>query len=301
MKKFMALMLAAAMTVSLAACGSSSSSTTTSSSDETGKGTTAAASTSSAAAADGSFTTVEKGKLHMATNAAFPPYEMTTDDGSYTGIDVEIATKIAEDLGLELVVDDMEFNSVVTSVQQGKEDIGMAGMSVTEERKKNVDFTDSYASAVQSIIVKDDSSIQSADDLANATMIGVQTGTTGDIDCQEQYGTDHVSGYSNGALAVQALLADKVDAVVIDNNPAKEFVAQNSGLKILDTPYEQEDYAIAVSKDNTALREAINAELNKLISDGTVQEIVSRYMNAEALGTEAAATEAAATTEAAAQ
>lgn len=294
MKKFMAVMLAAAMTVSLAACGSGSSTTTTSSSDETGSGTTASSTAS--------FTTVEEGKLHMATNAAFPPYEMTTDDGSYTGIDVEIATKIADDLGLELVVDDMEFNSVVTSVQQGKEDIGMAGMSVTPEREQNVDFTDSYATAVQSIIVKEDSDIQSADDLANATKIGVQTGTTGDLDCQDQYGTDHVAGYSNGALAVQALLADKVDAVVIDNNPAKEFVAQNAGLKILDTPYEQEEYAIAVSKDNTALREAINTELKKLIDDGTVQEIVARYMNEEAMGTEeAASTETAAATEAAAQ
>lgn len=299
MKKFMAVMLAAAMAVSLAACGSSSSSTTTASNDETGSGTTA--SSGSTAAATGSFTTVETGKLHMATNAAFPPYEMTTDDGSYTGIDVEIATQIAKDLGLELVVDDMEFNSVVTSVQQGKEDIGMAGMSVTPERQQNVDFTDSYASAVQSIIVKEDSSIQSADDLANATKIGVQTGTTGDIDCQDQYGADHVAGYSNGALAVQALLADKVDAVVIDNNPAKEFVAQNSGLKILDTPYEQEEYAIAVSKKNTALRDAINTELNKLKSDGTVDEIVAKYMNEQALGTEEAATETAAATEAAAQ
>lgn len=287
-------MLAAAMTVSLAACGSGSSTTTTSSSDETGSGTTASSTAS--------FTTVEDGKLHMATNAAFPPYEMTTDDGSYTGIDVEIATKIADDLGLELVVDDMEFNSVVTSVQQGKEDIGMAGMSVTPEREQNVDFTDSYATAVQSIIVKEDSDIKSSDDLANATKIGVQTGTTGDLDCQDQYGTDHVAGYSNGALAVQALLADKVDAVVIDNNPAKEFVAQNAGLKILDTPYEQEEYAIAVSKDNTALRDAINTELKKLIDDGTVQEIVARYMNEEAMGTEeAASTETAAATEAAAQ
>lgn len=294
MKKFMAVMLAAAMTVSLAACGSGSSTTTTSSSDETGSGTTASSTAS--------FTTVEDGKLHMATNAAFPPYEMTTDDGSYTGIDVEIATKIADDLGLELVVDDMEFNSVVTSVQQGKEDIGMAGMSVTPEREQNVDFTDSYATAVQSIIVKEDSDIKSSDDLANATKIGVQTGTTGDLDCQDQYGTDHVAGYSNGALAVQALLADKVDAVVIDNNPAKEFVAQNAGLKILDTPYEQEEYAIAVSKDNTALRDAINTELKKLIDDGTVQEIVARYMNEEAMGTEeAASTETAAATEAAAQ
>lgn len=293
MKKFMAVMLAAAMTVSLAACGSGSSTTTTSSSDETGSGTTASSTAS--------FTTVEEGKLHMATNAAFPPYEMTTDDGSYTGIDVEIATKIADDLGLELVVDDMEFNSVVTSVQQGKEDIGMAGLTVTDERKQNVDFTDSYAEGIQSIIVKEDSDIQSSDDLANATSIGVQTGTTGDIYCVDDYGQDHVQEYSNGALAVQALLADKVDAVVIDNNPAKEFVAQNSGLKILDTPYTQEDYAIAVSKDNTALRDAINTELNKLIDDGTVQEIIDKYINTETSSTETAATETAAATEAAAQ
>lgn len=217
----------------------------------------------------------------MATNAAFPPYEMTTDDGGYEGIDVEIATQIAENLGLTLVVDDMEFNSVITSVQQGKEDIGMAGMTVTPEREENVDFTDSYAEGIQSIIVKEGSEITTADDLGNATMIGVQTGTTGDIYCVDEYGQDHVQEFSNGALAVQALLSDKVDAVVIDNNPAKEFVSQNSGLVILDTPYTKEDYAIAVSKDNTALRDAINEELNKLIDDGTVQEIIDKYINAD--------------------
>lgn len=226
------------------------------------------------------------GELHMATNAAFPPYESTDGNGNYSGIDVEIATKIAEKLGLKLVVDDMDFSSVITSVQGGKEDIAMAGLTVTDERKKNVDFTDSYATGVQSIIVKEDSDIKSADDLSKASAIGCQEGTTGYIYCSASeddggYG-DKAIGYANGAQAVQALMQGKVDAVVIDNNPAKEYVKANEGLKILDTPYVQEDYAIGVNKKNPGLRDAVNKALNELISDGTVQQILDKYINTDA-------------------
>jgi ABC-type amino acid transport substrate-binding protein len=222
----------------------------------------------------------------MATNAAFPPYESTDGNGNYSGIDVEIATKIAEKLGLKLVVDDMDFSSVITSVQGGKEDIAMAGLTVTDERKKNVDFTDSYATGVQSIIVKEDSDIKSADDLSKASAIGCQEGTTGYIYCSASeddggYG-DKAIGYANGAQAVQALMQGKVDAVVIDNNPAKEYVKANEGLKILDTPYVQEDYAIGVNKKNPGLRDAVNKALNELISDGTVQQILDKYINTDA-------------------
>lgn len=241
---------------------------------------------SDSASDDGTVTTVEEGVLHMSTNAAFPPYEMTDDNGGYEGIDIEIAQAIADKLGLELVVDDMDFSSVITSVQGGKSDIAMAGLTVTDERKENVDFTDSYAEGIQVVIVPEDSDIQTVDDLANDKMIGTQEATTGYIYCSDTpenggYGEDHVIAYTNGATAIQALLAGKVDAVVIDNNPAKEFVAANEGLKILDTEYITEQYAIGVSKDNPALLEAVNNALAELISDGTVQSIIDKYISAE--------------------
>ena len=232
------------------------------------------------------LSTVEAGKLHMATNAAFPPYEMTDDSGGFEGIDVEIAEKIAAKLGLELVVDDMDFSSVLTSVQGGKADIAMAGLTVTPDRQKNVDFTDSYATGVQVVIVPEDSDIKTIDDLAKDKMIGTQEGTTGFIYCSDTpenggFGEDHVIAYTNGATAIQALLAGKVNAVVIDSQPAKEFVAANDGLKILETEFVSEDYAIGVSKDNPELLEAVNNALKELIEDGTVQEILDKYIKAE--------------------
>ena len=261
MKKLLAVILTVAMVFAFTACGGGSS-------DENG------------------LSTVEAGKLHMATNAAFPPYEMTNDSGGFEGIDVEIAEKIAAKLGLELVVDDMDFSSVLTAVQGGKADIAMAGLTVTPDRQKNVDFTDSYATGVQVVIVPEDSDIKTVDDLANDKMIGTQEGTTGYIYCSDTpenggYGEDHVIAYTNGATAIQALLAGKVNAVVIDSQPAKEFVAANDGLKILDTEYVTEDYAIGISKDNPELLEAVNNALKELIEDGTVQEILDKYIKAE--------------------
>ena len=256
MKKFVLMLMALTMLFALVACSSESS------------------------------MTVEEGKLYMATNAAFPPYEMTTDDGSgYEGIDVEIATKIAEKLGLELVVDDMDFTSVITSVQTGKDDIAMAGLTVNEERLQNVDFTTSYATGVQVVIVPEDSDITAIEDL-EGKMIGTQEGTTGYIYCsyppeEGGYGEDHVVAYTNGATAVQALLSGSVDCVVIDNEPAKAFVAENEGLKILDTEFAVEDYAIGISKDNPELLEAVNNALEELIEDGTVQSIIDKYITAE--------------------
>ncbi len=266
MKKVLVLVLVLAMAFTLVACGG------TTTSDDT--------------ADDSAISTVEAGKLYMATNAAFPPYEMTTDDGSgYEGIDVEIATAIAEKLGLELVVDDMDFTSVVTSVQTGKDDIAMAGLTVNEERKQNIDFTTTYATGVQVVIVPEDSDITSIDDL-EGKMIGTQEGTTGYIYCSDTpenagYGEENVIAYTNGATAVQALLAGSVDCVVIDNEPAKAFVAANEGLMILDTEFVVEEYAIGVSKDNPDLLAAVNAALEELIADGTVQAIIDKYITAE--------------------
>lgn len=287
MKKYFAMLLAGMMAVSLAACGGSSSASTAPAETEaeteaevTEEGTTEAEAPAEAGEETAAITTVEEGVLHMATNAAFPPYEMISDDGGFEGIDVEIATEIANKLGLELVVDDMEFGSVITSVQSGKSDIAMAGLTVTEERKQNVDFTESYATGIQVIIVPEDSDILTVDDLANDKMIGVQDGTTGYIYCSDDYGEDHITSYTNGAMAIEALKGGKVDAVVIDNEPAKAFVAANEGLKILDTEYIVENYAIGISKENPALRDAVDAALKELIADGTVKTIVDKYINA---------------------
>ena len=263
MKKLTALMLSSAMMLSLAACGGSASTDTAS---------------SEADAAE--LTTVTAGKLTMSTNAAFPPYEMTTDSGDFEGIDVEVAGAIAEKLGLELQVDDMDFDAALLAAQNGKSDIVMAGVTVTDERQKVMDFSDTYAEGIQSIIVPEDSDIASADDLAGK-IIGTQRGTTGYIYCTDDFGEDSVVAYDDGLTAVQALNNGQVDAVVIDNAPAKEFVAANPGLKILDTAYAQEDYAIGVAKGNTELLNAINGALEELQADGTLQSIVDKYIKAE--------------------
>ena len=260
--------------LALTACGGSASSVASS---VASSASSAAASTSAAA---GELTTVEVGKLTMATNATFPPYEMTTDSGDIEGIDVDTAKAIAEKLGLELQIDDMDFDAALLSVQQGKADIAMAGITVTDERKAVMAFSDSYATGIQSIIVPEGSDIASPDDLAGKK-IGTQRGTTGYIYCTDDFGEDSVVAYDNGLTAVQALNNGQVDAVVIDNAPAKEYVAANPGLKVLETSYAEEDYAIGMSKDNTALVEAVNAALEELKADGTLQSIVDKYITAE--------------------
>ena len=274
-------MAAAGLTVAalaLTACGGSSS--TASSAAASSVASSAAASSEAASAAATELTTVEAGKLTMATNAAFPPYEMTTDAGEFEGIDIETAQAIADKLGLELQIDDMDFDAALLSVQQGKADIAMAGVTVTDERKNVMDFSDSYATGIQSIIVPEGSDIASPDDLAGK-MIGTQRGTTGYIYCSDDFGDDAVVAYDDGLTAVQALNNGQVDAVVIDNAPAKEFVAANPGLVLLDTSYAEEDYAIGMAKGNTALEDAVNAALEELKADGTLQSIVDKYITAE--------------------
>lgn len=287
MKKLAAVFLAGIMCVSLAACGSSAADDAASTDTQTAAEETAEETADDAAAADtegetaeaGEVTTVTEGILTMGTNAAFPPYEYYEGD-TVVGIDAEIAQAIAEKLGLSLEIVDMDFNSIITAVQSGKVDVGIAGMTVEPDRLENVDFTDSYATGVQVVIVTEDSDIASVDDL-EGKLIGTQEGTTGWSYCSEDYGDDMVIPYTNGATAVQALLDGKVDCVVIDQQPALSFVEANEGLKILETEYAVEDYAIAVSKNNTALRDAINTALNELIEDGTVQGILDKYITAE--------------------
>ena len=256
--------------LALTACGGSSSSVASS---------VASSAAASSEAAAGELTTVEAGKLTMATNATFPPYEMTTDSGEFEGIDIDTAKAIADKLGLELQIDDMDFDAALLSVQQGKADIAMAGVTVTDERKAVMDFSDSYATGIQSIIVPNDSDIASPDDLAGKK-IGTQRGTTGYIYCSDDFGDDAVVAYDNGLTAVQALNNGQVDAVVIDNAPAKEYVAANPGLKVLDTSYAEEDYAIGMAK-GSSLEAAVNAALEELKADGTLQAIVDKYITAE--------------------
>ena len=292
MKKLVAVLLAGAMCFSLAACGSGAADETVTSdaeaaveetTDETeaAEDETAAADTEETAdtAAAGEVTTATEGVLTMGTNAAFPPYEYYEGD-AIVGIDAEVAQAIAEKLGLTLEIVDMDFGSIITAVQTGKVDVGIAGMTVEPDRLENVDFTDSYATSVQVVIVPEGSEIASVDEL-EGKLIGVHESTTGWQYCTEDYGDENVIPYPNGATAVQALMDGKVDCVVIDQQPALSFVEANEGLTILDTEYAVEDYAIAVSKDNTGLKDVINTALNELIEDGTVQGILDKYISAE--------------------
>ena len=240
--------------------------------------------------------TEEPQKLVMATNASFPPYEFVGENGAYEGIDVEIAGKIAEKLGLELEIVDTEFGSIIGGVQSGKYDFGMAGMTVTEERKKSVDFSDSYATAVQVVIVAADSPYESFEEfytgfdadenptgVVEGIKIGVQQDTTGDIYSSDTpdnwgFGQENVIRYKTGNDAVEALKAGKVTAVIIDNEPAKSFVAANEGLNILEGAYAEEEYAICVAKENSDLLDQINTALQELTDDGVIADIVEKYI-----------------------
>ena len=273
-KKILSILMAAAMLLSvcaLTACGSQEEPAPAEEGTETTETTEPAEA--------GEFTTVTEGVLTMSTNAAFPPYEMTNDAGEFEGIDVEIAQAIAEKLGLELQVDDMDFDAALMAAQNGKSDMVMAGVTVNEERLAVMDFSDSYATGVQVIIVKEGSDV-TLDNLGDQ-MIGVQRGTTGEIYCTDDYGEEHVIAYDNGITAVQALMNGQVDCVVIDKAPAQAFVEANTGLTILDTEYVTENYAIGFAKGNTALVEAVNAALAELTEDGTIQTILDKYISAE--------------------
>lgn len=254
MKKYLALLLAAIMALSLAACAS------TSKTEETASA-----------------------KLTMATEATFPPYEYYDVD-AIVGIDVEVAQAIAEKLGMELEVTDIAFDSIIPGIQTGKYDMGMAGMTVTDERKEQVNFSDSYATGVQVVIVKDDSPITSVDDLfadGASTVVGTQAGTTGFIYATsdiEDVGLGTVKSFGKTTDAVEALKNGQVDCVILDNEPAKALVAANEGLHILDTEYAVEDYAIAIAKENTDLLEKVNKALSELTADGTLQSIVDKYI-----------------------
>ena len=230
----------------------------------------------------------EGGTLVMGTNAQFPPYEFRDENNEVAGIDADIAAAIADKLGMELEITDMAFDSLIPALDGGTIDIILAGMTVTPEREESVNFTDSYATGVQVIIVPEDSDIAPTEqedgtmavDLTGK-LIGVQAGTTGDMYCTDDYGQESVRQYDNGALAVSALANGQIDCVVIDNEPAKNYVAANTGLKILDTEYITENYAAAIAKDNTELYEQVNAAIQELKADGTIDEIIGKYITTD--------------------
>ena len=275
MKKLIALLLAAMMVLALAACASNASTDTTAPADS--------AAETEAPAEEAADSTAASGKLTMATEATFPPYEYYDGD-AIVGIDVEVAQAIAAKLGMELEVTDIAFDSIIPGIQTGKYDMGMAGMTVTDERKEQVNFSDSYATGVQVVIVKDDSAITSVDDLfadGADTVVGTQAGTTGFIYATsdiEDAGLGTVKSFGKTTDAVEALKNGQVDCVILDNEPAKALVAANEGLHILDTEYAVEDYAIAIAKENTDLLDKINAALAELKDDGTLQSIVDKYI-----------------------
>ena len=220
----------------------------------------------------------QKTTLKMATNATFPPYEFI-ENGEISGIDVDIANAVAEKLGMKLEIEDTEFDSIVTGVQSGKYDMGMAGMSVTPERLKNVNFSTSYATGIQAIIVKEGSSIKGPDDLTGKKL-GVQQGTTGWIYACEDFGDENVVAYKSGPDAVSALKTGKIDAVIIDNEPAKSYVAANTGLVVLEAKYAEEEYSIAVAKNNDELLKKINGALAEMKDDGSLDKIIAKYIKA---------------------
>ena len=277
MKKILALTLALIMALGMfTACGAGEEAPTTTAPAATNgaEGETTAATT---------FTTIEAGKLIMSTNAEFPPYESTDDNGNFLGIDIDIAKAIADKLGLELVIDNMGFDAALLAVQNNKSDMVMAGVSVTDDRELVMDFSVSYATGVQVVIIKEGSDV-TMDNLGEK-MIGTQRGTTGYIYASDSienggYGEDHVIGYDNGMTAVQALINGSIDCVIIDKAPAMEYVANNQGLTILEGNWVEESYAIGVDEGNTALKEAIDGALKALIADGTVQNIINKHIKA---------------------
>lgn len=278
-KQFLALAMAAMMAASLAGCSSKPAETKA---PETAAETQEAAGETTEAADETAEEPKEEaaagGVLVMGTNAEFPPYEFY-EDNDIVGIDVEIAKAIAEKMGMELQIEDMAFDAIIPAVTSGKADFGAAGMTVTEERQRSVEFTDTYANSNQVAIVKEDSDITGSADLEGKT-IGVQLGTTGDALATELKDAT-VERYNKGLEAVQSLTQGKIDAVVIDQATAQAFVKKTEGIKILEEKMSEEEYAIAIKKGNTDLVEKMNAAIAELKSEGKIDEIVAKYMDAE--------------------
>ena len=243
MKKILSILMVICLTLSLFACGNKVATATTEGANSS--------------------------KLIVGTSAGFPPYEYR-EGNKIVGIDAEIMEAIAADLGYTIEWEDMKFDSLISALASNKVDIVIAGMTVTEDRKKSVDFTETYTAAVQSIIVKKGGSVTNLDEV-EGKLIGVQQGTTGDIYASDDYGNDKVQRFNEGADAVQALLNGKIDCVIIDDQVAKNFVdAHKTELELLDTAYTEEEYAMAVKKGNTQLLNQVNKSIRNLKDNGTL-------------------------------
>ena len=280
MKKLMALLLALAMVFALCACSNGDAGTPGSDAgtpeSDAGNSGSETPSGEPSQGGEAAFTTINEGKLTVATSPDFPPYEYLDDNGDVVGIEVDILKLIAGKLGLELQIDPMDFDSALLAVQQGKSDMVVSGVTILPERQLVMNFTDSYTNAVQVIVVPEGSDV-TLDNLGEQ-QIGVQRGTTGDIFTTDDYGEDHVTGYDSYTLVVQALLNGQIDCIVMDDAVAREYVAANPGLIILDTAYADEDYAFGIDKSNDALTKAVSDALNELIEDGTVDGIIAQYI-----------------------
>ncbi|MCR4891241.1 MAG: ABC transporter substrate-binding protein [Lachnospiraceae bacterium] len=213
----------------------------------------------------------------MATNAYFPPYEYHRG-GELDGIDVAIGKVIAEKMGLELKLNDMEFDEVINSVRNGESDIAISTLTITDERKKLVDFSEPYASGIQSIIVRVDSHITSEDDLANAKKIGVQKDSTGEAYFISNYGDSKVVSYDKVSTSLLDLNSGAIDAIVIDRDVSLKYVEGRMDLNVLETGAIEEEYGIAITKGNDALRDEINAILKEMKQSGELEKIISKYV-----------------------
>ncbi|MGN0365463.1 MAG: basic amino acid ABC transporter substrate-binding protein [Suilimivivens sp.] len=274
MKKFLALLLASVMTMSLlTACGNKTAEAEVAA-ETTEEGAADTEAAVSEALADGVLT--------VGTNAEFPPFEYVDDNGEPDGFDMALIKAIGEKLGVEVVIDNMEFASLVSSIGS-KIDVAIAGMTVTPERQETVNFSDSYYEAVQYVILPADSEIATAEDLVGKT-IGVQLGTTGDFIASDIADTT-VSQYNKAVDAVNDLINGRVDCVIVDKNPALVFEAKFEGQVVAvdgaQFAFEPEEYAIAMPKDDAALAEQINAALEEIKADGTFDELVKTYIEAE--------------------
>lgn len=219
---------------------------------------------------------VDDGVIDFGISVDLPPYEFYEGD-QMKGIDVEIADEISKKLGVEVKLHDMDFSTIIASIESGKLDGGISGFTVTEDRKKSVNFSKTYASSMQSVLLKQDSPIKSTDDL-EGKKIGTQLGTTGDMIAQEDFGEENVQSFAKFPDAVLSLQGGKLDAIILDEATAIKFAEANDDLKILESPYTQEEYAIAVAKDKDKLLEEINKAIDDLKETGKLQEIVDKYI-----------------------
>lgn len=223
---------------------------------------------------------VSDGVLDLGTSADLPPFEFYDENNKIVGIDAEIAKEIGKKIGLEVKISDMDFANIIASIESGKLDGGIAGLSKTPEREKNVNFTDTYAKSVQKVLVNKKSSFKSPEDLKDKK-IGTQLGTTGESVAKEKYGEDKVQSFNKNSDAVVALNSGKVDGVVLDEQTVNKFAQANENLEVLEDSLADDEYAIALDKKNDKLLKEVNKAIKELKDDGTLDKIINKYMESD--------------------